>query len=139
MPTWIYHMTDVGNLRSILTAGQLVSLNGLRREQHDFTNIAYETLQDRRATKQVSCGPGGVLHDYVPFYFGPRSPMLFVIKQGRVASYLGGQRSVVHLATTVEAIQQTGARFVFTDGHAIMELSRFYEDLSDLTKVDWYY
>ena len=137
MPTWVFHMTDIDNLPSILSAGGLTALNQLRQQQQAYTSIAYDTLQDRRATKVVPCGPGGVLHDYVPFYFAPRSPMLYAIHMGRVPTYLRGQRTIVHLATTVEAIQQAGLRFVLTDGHAIMNLSQFFDDVSQLPKIDW--
>jgi len=44
---------------------------------------------------------------------------------------------VVHLVSTVQAIQEAGERFVFTDGHATMALSGFYEDPVDLAHIDW--
>ncbi|MGQ7112742.1 DarT ssDNA thymidine ADP-ribosyltransferase family protein, partial [Escherichia sp. TWPC-MK] len=35
--------------------------------------------QHRRSEMRVTCGPGGVVHDYVPFYFTKRSPMLLKV------------------------------------------------------------
>ena len=41
--------------------------------------------------------------DYVPFYFGPKSPMLYAIKQGKVEGYQG-QREIVYLVAAAEEI-----------------------------------
>jgi len=85
----------------------------------------------------VPLPPGGVIHDYVPFYFAPRSPMLYAISCGGVAGYSDGQKPIVHLVSSAEAVQEAGLPFVFTDGHAIMDLSDFFNDLNELPRVDW--
>ncbi len=102
-----------------------------------YTSIAHRTIQDRRATTLVPCGPGGTLHDYVPFYFAPRSPMLYTISRGNVERYDEGQSPIVHLGTTIEAVQAAGQPFVFTDGHAIMAFTSFHTDLARLDIIDW--
>ena len=61
-----------------------MSHNQLRDRETNYTNIAYESIQDRRSIKSVPCGVGGSLHDYVPFYFAPRSPMLYTIHRGNL-------------------------------------------------------
>jgi hypothetical protein len=81
---------------------------------------------------------GGSLADYVPFYFAPRSPMLLAIESGVVDGYAGGQKPVLHLVTSAEAAETSGIPFTFTDGHAEMRVSDFYDDLSLLPSViDW--
>lgn len=45
--------------------------------------------------------------------------------------------SVVHLVTSTEAVAAEPLSFVFTNGHADMAFSRFYDDLRDLDQVDW--
>ncbi|NQT12398.1 MAG: DUF4433 domain-containing protein [Planctomycetes bacterium] len=84
-----------------------------------------------------ACGAGGVLHDYVPFYFAPRSPMLYVIHRGRVEGYQGGQRPVIYLVADAQSVAAADTGFVFTDGHAIMAVSNFYDDLMQLGNVPW--
>lgn len=86
--------------------------------------IAHQHIKDRRARKAVTVAAGGTLADYVPFYFAPRSPMLFTITKGNVEGYTGGQGQVVHLASTVEAACGLGSPWCFTDGHADMALSQ---------------
>lgn len=136
-PTLIYHITHVDNLPLIIGYGGLRCCADLRSSGVAYRDIAYGHIQDRRASTRVPCGPRGALHDYVPFYFAPRSPMLYTINQGNVATYQEGQGSVVHLVSTVQAVQQAGERYVFTDGHATMAVSGFYEDLADLAQIDW--
>jgi hypothetical protein len=63
--------------------------------------------------------------------------MLYSIHGGHIAQYQEGQRPVVHLASSAEAIMAAGLAFTFTEGHAELAYSTFYEDLSDLDRVDW--
>ncbi|MGL5832427.1 MAG: type II toxin-antitoxin system toxin DNA ADP-ribosyl transferase DarT [Waterburya sp.] len=108
------------------------------QQQANYTDIAYQTIQDTRARKQVPCGAGGVLHDYVPFYFAPRSPMLRAIYKGYVQGYQDGQNLIIHLVVEIEAIANLNLAFAYTDGHAIMDYSDFYDNLDQLDSViDW--
>jgi len=136
----IYHITHIQNLTSIIDAGGIMSHNRLREGKTNYTNIAYERIQDRRANKLVPCGAGGSLHDYVPFYFAPRSPMLYTINRGNVAGYSQGQQQILHLVTTAESVSDGGLAYVYTDGHAVMEYSDFFDDLVSLYQypiIDW--
>ena len=45
----------------------------------NFRAIGNADLIDKRATRPVPVPPGGVLSDYVPFYFTPHSIMMFNI------------------------------------------------------------
>ena len=135
--TPIYHITHLRNLPGILELGGLYANSATARRGVEHVNIAHQSIQDRRATTRVPLPPGGVLHDYVPFYFAPRSPMLYAIHRGNVQGYTEGQTFIVHLVTTAEAIAASGQPFVFTDGHAIMAFTDFYNDLGQLDQVDW--
>jgi hypothetical protein len=122
-------------LASIVAAGRIEATN-VRQTRH-FVNIANRDIQDRRAVRAVHAGPGGTLHDYVPFYFGPRSPMLYAIKTGFVPGYDGGQDDVIYLVSSTEAVVTAARPFVFTDGHAAMDYSEQFDDLGHLDKIDW--
>ncbi|MFZ2451621.1 MAG: DUF4433 domain-containing protein [Methylovulum miyakonense] len=130
----LYHITHFDNLQAIVQAGGLVAHNELNT---DHIDIAHQSIQDRRKTTPVPCSPYGVLHDYVPFYFCNRSPMLYAIHKNNIETYQGGQESIVYLVTDLTRIQQSGIPFVFTEGHAIIRFSEFYSQVSDLDKVDW--
>ncbi len=86
--------------------------------------------------------PGGRVGDYVPFYFAPRSPMLFRIacdhRDGIHGRYMGGDRPLIHLATTVGSIVTSELPWVATDGNAATATTEFSSDLARMdAMVDW--
>jgi hypothetical protein len=138
--TPLYHITHISNLSGILAAGELWCDSVRAAKQRagaSIVGIAHQHIKDRRARKAVKMAAGGTLADYVPFYFAPRSPMLYTISRGNVVGYSDGQEQVVHLATTVEAACAPSTRWFFTDGHADMEISKQFGQLSNLDKIDW--
>jgi hypothetical protein len=99
-------------------------------------SIAYANLKERRTSTRVTVGPGGTLADYVPFYYAPRSPMLFVNHKGGVAANPNGQNEIVHLVLDVdELIAQSS--FVITDGHAATPLTTQFDGIAGLQEIDW--
>ena len=89
-------------------------------------------------TQGEAVAAGGTLSAYVPFYFANRSPMLFAIHTGYVQGYVGGQTEVLHLVSTVaEVASDSEHTWCFTDGHAVEDFTEFFEDQTDLAKVDW--
>lgn len=133
---YLYHLTSVENLPSIVESGELKSKNQLAGEQAAYQNIAYPHIQARRAKRTVPCAAGGCLHDYVPFYFGPRAPMLYAINMGRVEGYEDGQERLIYLVTKVQFIERNGLTFAFTDRHAVLTYANFYDDVKALDQVD---
>jgi hypothetical protein len=133
----VFHITHVTNLDSILREGGLCCDNRRNRQSLACTGIAYEHIKARRANRKVPVCRGGTLADYVPFYFAPRSPMLYTINRGNVPNYADGQGPVVYLVASAEQIDAGGLPFAFTDGHADMGYSEFFDDLSKLDEVDW--
>jgi hypothetical protein len=131
----IYHITHHSNLPRILDAGGL--LCDKEAGEGPLVSIAYDNLKQRREHTTVPCAPYGVLADYVPFYFAPRSPMLYAIHKGYVARYTGSQDEIVYLVSSVQAVLQRELGFVFTDGHPIIRITRFFNNTADLNQVDW--
>ncbi len=140
--TPIYHITHLANLPSIIADGGL-HCDRVAGAKSGVTDIGHSHIKRRRAQRQVCTTYGdpvaasGRLDDYVPFYFGPRSPMLYVISRGGVEQYAGGQREVVYLVSSAEAASALGRSWCFTDGHAEMAYSEYYGDLADLGEIDW--
>ncbi len=137
MPTYLYHLTHINNLESIIHCNGCLSYNEKQKRAIDHQNIAFNHIQERRARKQVPCGPGGVLHDYVPFFFAPRPPMLYTIYRGNVEHLQDGQNSLIYLTTNAQAVSESGCAWVFTDGHGTMAFTDFYDTLERLEEVDW--
>jgi len=136
LPTLIYHITHIDNLPAILSSGELRAKTRLDTSGGPNTSIAYTSVQDRRAQTPVPCGRGGTLHDYVPFYFAPRSPMLYTIHRGNVST-CPRQGPVVYLVSTAQVVRDARLPYAFTDGHGIMALTSYFDDLVYLDAVDW--
>ncbi|QDI90444.1 DUF4433 domain-containing protein [Salicibibacter halophilus] len=136
-PTLLYHITDYRNLPSILDNGGLAAHSRVSGNKISYTDIAHHSIQSRRSKISVSAAPRGMLHDYVPFYFSPRSPMLYAIHRKNVEGFSGTQDDIIYLVTSTDVIKDGGKDFVFTDGHAIMLWTEFYNELSHLDKIDW--
>lgn len=135
-PVLIYHITHINNLESILLKGGLLCVNEINITKSPVS-IAHQSIQDQRAEFKVPVSPYGCLHDYVPFYFAPRSPMLYTINRGNVMGYNEGQGPIIYLVTNVNEIANKSIPYCFTDGHGIMHFTAYYEDLRDLKEIDW--
>lgn len=103
----------------------------------DYRAIHNLDIQKVRRQRSIRCGPGGTVHDYVAFYFGPRSPMLYQLHTGWVKNYNEGQEPLIYAVSTVETIVQAELEFVFSDGHGIAAFTQWFDNFDDLDKIDW--
>lgn len=131
----IWRITHRKNLPWIIANG-LHAGNGGQRSP-DWVTIGNEELIDRRAHRAVPLGPGGVLNDYVPFYFTPFSPMLYNIYTGRGGVRQVPNADIVILVTSLHRIAELGLPFVFTDRHAYPVTANYFNDLAQLDAIDW--
>ncbi len=136
-PVRLFHITAISNLESIVRDRGLLAKNEVAKQGKPYQNIAYQSIQATRASKVVSVAPGGLIHDYVPFYFAPRSPMLFTLKNGNVPGFAAGQADIVHLESTVDRLSATGRPYVFYDRNASLRYSKPYNNLADLNQIAW--
>ncbi|ENM5835605.1 type II toxin-antitoxin system toxin DNA ADP-ribosyl transferase DarT [Vibrio chemaguriensis] len=134
-PTPIYHFTHIDNLQSLVSSGGLISKNAVDAQSIQYKNSAYASVQGHREQFPVPVAPYGVIHDYVPFYFNSRSPMLYTVKMGNIPGV--DMRDVIFFQSTAQTIESAGKAFVFTDGHGIMSLTDYYNKLSDMHNVPW--
>jgi len=92
---------------------------------------------------EVDCRPGTKVGEYVPFYFCPRSVMLYLLYQGNhpELAYRGGQRPIVHLeADLFDAVrwaEENDKRWAFTNGNAGTRYTPFFDDLDELDILNW--
>jgi hypothetical protein len=130
----IYHFTHASNVPRILTDRALKS-SRRARVRRDIGDVS---IKRARRARVVDCGPGGVIADYVPFYFAPRSPMLYRLRAEEKEGRGAGQRPLVYLVSSTERVVSAGRRFVFTDANARATAARFSDDLTKLDEyVDW--
>lgn len=136
-PVRLFHITAIGNVQAICRAGALLAKNAVAAAGVNYQNIAHGGAQGARAAKAVPVSPGGTVHDFVPFYFAPRSPMLSAIHNGKVAGCQVLQQDIVHFETTVDRVTAAGEAFAFFDRNATLAYSKAYNDLARLDAVAW--
>lgn len=136
-PTPIYRFIHLDNLHVCLRRGGLHAPNHTPDDGLTYRTIHNVDIQRERRSTPIPCGPRGVIHDYVSFYFGYLSPMMLQLKTGQVEGYDEGQEPLIYLVSTAQAVARNGAGFVFSDGHGIAAYTDWYDDLAELDRVDW--
>lgn len=133
----VCHFTHVRNLPGIMSGG-LRSDAACRREGLTVVEIGSAGIRERRLGLPVGdIGPGGYVGDYVPWYFGPRSPMMFTLARNNHA-YRGGLDDVVYLVSSVPRIISLGRPWVASDRNAALNLAEFTADPGALPgHVSW--
>lgn len=140
----IYHIAHVDRLPAIVANSSLLCDGEIQRRAPSGTTIGMSDIKRRRLIELVlSSHPDLHVGDCVPFYFCPRSVMLYLIHQGNhpELDYRGGQGPVIHFQSDLHAVvnwaDQQNRRWAFTLSNAG---SYFFEDrcdLAHLNQIDW--
>ncbi|SHI14640.1 hypothetical protein VA7868_01926 [Vibrio aerogenes CECT 7868] len=129
---YFFHFTHLANLNDILVNG-LLSTNEKKERKIKHLDVASSDIQCTRHEMVVPCGPKGKIHDYVPFYFCPRTPMFLSIIKSR--NY--DQPFFITFAVSFEKLKSK--KFVFTNKAANrrFEPPEFYDCPTQLDKLSW--
>lgn len=140
----IYHITHVDNLRLIAKEGDLACDREMLERGGPRLTIGMPAIKRRRVEQiEVACHPGTKVGDYVPFYFCPRSVMLYVLHRANLPEleYRGGQEPIVHLEAdlhrVVEWAGSEGRRWAFSLTNAGAFYVKFRGGLDELDQLDW--
>ncbi|MEX2409855.1 MAG: DUF4433 domain-containing protein [Candidatus Paceibacterota bacterium] len=133
---YLYRIIHVDNLPFILDEQELRCPNHPDCDPN-YLGIGDITLIQSRGSKVIPLQPGETFRDYISFYFGPRSPMLYEIKHGFNNVTKRNQGEIIYLIATVDSILNQNCDYVFFDGHGYHNFSGCYKDLKDLKQVDW--
>ena len=77
----IYHILHHDNLPSVIEHGCLWSDAEMLDRGILCTTIGMTGIKKDRLTTPVKCHPVTMVEEYVPFYFCPRSVMLFILNK----------------------------------------------------------
>lgn len=115
----IYHIVHADRLASIVSDEFLLSDALMSAREGTGTTIGMSKIKMRRLTLPISCRPGLMVGECVPFYWCPRPVMLYLIACANhpELAYHGGQRPIVHLEAdlrqTVSWAEENGKRWAF--------------------------
>lgn len=140
----IYHIVHVDRLPSIIVDNCLWCDAEIIRRAPPGTTIGMNSIKQRRLNKlALTSHPNLQVGDCVPFYFCPRSIMLYLIHQANHPElvYRGGQGPIVHLEAdlrqTVAWAEKHGLRWAFTLSNAGAYYFEDRCDLAQLGEIDW--
>lgn len=117
---YVYHMTHYSNVRNVIE-------HDLRAHENKYVNKNIDNDDVNNIRNKREPINNRKINKYVPFYFNPRNPMLYVNKEI--------QEDIVILAFDRRIILKEGT--LFTDGNAASSITNFYDDIEDLGQLDW--
>jgi ssDNA thymidine ADP-ribosyltransferase, DarT len=140
----IYHITHVDNLQAIIASKRLISDARLAEVGGPSEMVGMSHIKQRRLT-EISldeCYPDDYVGQYVPFYFCPRSVMLYLIHmRNHELTYKGGQGPIVHLEADLHSVIQwaegKGRRWAFSLSNAGSYVVEFRNQIDQLNEVNW--
>lgn len=140
----IYHIVHIDRLPEIIRSNALFSDSRISELDPVGTTIGMGKIKKRRLTElTLSSHPDLYVGSCVPFYFCPRSIMLYMLHMDNhpELGYHGGQKSIVHLEADLYRVIKWAdtnyKRWAFTTSNAG---SYYFEDSSDinqLNKINW--
>ena len=143
---YIYRMTHIENIPHILKYG--ITHRNSPQANPQYIPIGDSSLISCRDSKQLPVDNGIndngrtiTLGDFIPFYFGVRMPMLYVIQQGgNDVPEARKPDEIVYVACRISEVVKTQDEFYFTNGHATDIITHTYDkskyaDIPSL--IDW--
>ena len=124
-------MTHIDNISHIIRNG--ITHSSSKKANPKFVPIGDSTLISKR--NDFILQNGKKLGEYIPFYFGVRTPMLYVLQNGfnMVSPVLA--ENIVYCVCSVQNIIDLNLDFIFTDGHAVDRFSNQYS-INDIGNID---
>lgn len=139
----IYHICHVDRLPSILNCNGLFSDAKVLELDLPGTVVGMSNIKQRRLNElRLDSHPTLFVGQCVPFYFCPRSVMLYLIhRRNAELTYQGGQAQIVHLESdlheTVTWANTNNRRWAFTLSNAGSYYFEDRADLANLHEIDW--
>ena len=140
----LYHIVHIDNLPNIISDQALYSDSKLLKMGQSGIVIGMNKIK-RRRLEELSLSNYQDLHvgDCVPFYFCPRSVMLYIFHMDNhpEIDYHGGQEPIIHLEAdlyqVVDWANRNGKRWVFTLSNAGAYYFEDRADLEALNEINW--
>ncbi len=132
----LYRIVHIDNVDYLLRHGMYTRHDPMA--DPNYINIGDSGLIQQRNDHPVGIAPpNGNLGEYVPFYFGPLSPMLYNIKTGYRGVTKRPQEDIVYVVCRLDRVVASCEEWCFTNGHAKDHLTDFYNNLTNLDEVYW--
>jgi len=124
-------MTHIENMPHILQNGITHSTSA--NANPNYAPIGDSSLISTRSSFLLNNGRS--LGEYIPFYFGVRTPMLYVVQNGFNMVAPTPPENIIYCVSSVQKIIDHQLDFVFTDGHAVDGFSAQYS-IDDIQNIE---
>ena len=144
----LYRVTHIKNIPHILEFG--ITHRNSPKANSNFISIGDISLINNRNTRNVIVDNGNdsnalskqiVLGEFIPFYFGIKMPMLYVIQTGgNFVEKACSPEEIIYMKCILSEVISSCNNFYFSDGHATDFLTTFYDSrkLNELPLIlDW--
>lgn len=129
-------MTHIENIPHIIK-------NGITHRDSIYSNKNYKPIGDSTliGTRDHFVMPNGdLLGEYIPFYLGLRTPMLYVIQNGYNGVKAVHPKEIIYCVSSIQKVINAKLDFVYTNGHATDGFTNYFtpKDISDIeNQVDF--
>ena len=127
---YLFRMTHIGNIPHILEYG--ITHISSANSNKNYIPIGDPNLISNRNTFLMPNGK--TLGQFIPFYFGVRMPMLYVIQHGYNGVSTTKAEEIVYCISNVQQVISHNLPYVFTNGHAVDGFTTFYNE-SDVNQI----
>ncbi|MEO6348523.1 MAG: DUF4433 domain-containing protein [Aquaticitalea sp.] len=131
----VYRMTHIENVPHVLQHG--ITHKRSQNANLNYITIGDVSLVDTRETKKVRVDNGDpwdlnapciILGNFIPFYFGVKMPMLYVMQLGgNFVEQATAPKDIVYLVCSLRHIILSKSVYYFSDGHGTDSFSTFYD------------
>lgn len=123
----VLHMTHIENLDSILRTKAIFSKTEMDKKNQEYNDISNESVQLGRSKVTIPC-TNKELHEYVPFYWGRKTPM--------IAALQDQNEDIIFLQFHSDILEDNEC--VLSDGNARSTVTHFksFTNLADLEFLD---
>ncbi|MDE6483993.1 MAG: DUF4433 domain-containing protein [Duncaniella sp.] len=133
---YAFRITHIDNIPHILRFGIVRASSPMRSTE--FVSIGDSQVIDIRKELVFN---NIRISECVPFYFGPRSPMLYVIQHGYNGVRRQEPEDIVYCVLRLDDLINSNIECIFSNGHALSALTKFYDkdslnDINNLIRYD---
>ncbi len=126
-----FRITHIDNIPYIDSTGFVLASSPL-------ASTDYKPIGDNKVIEKRKTGINGIdLTQYIPFYFGPRSVMLYVIQHGYNGVERHNAEDIVYCVIRIKDLIENKTNCIFSDGHALSAITKLYtqEKLPQLNEI----
>ena len=129
--TYLFRMVHIENIEHILQFG--ITHQSSLNANKDYKSIGDNSLISNR--NSFIMPNGKTLGQYIPFYFGERMPMLYVIQKGFNGVEAISPEKIVYCLLSIQQVINHKLPFVFTNGHAVDGFTEFFDE-TNIQQID---